>query len=928
MTPETMQRPPIAFGGGETNSVPSATAGRPQELRRARLRGRALRAVAVFVLVWLGLTGGAGAVAPSAAEKRAFEDAVRPFQDKFWEKAERQFDTFTKTYPESEYFAEALLLQAQSRYWLKRYEDALSLLAANRARAGNQAGEYQYWIGEIHFKREDFKAAAETFAQFIKEFPKSTHLFEAGYNEAFARFKLGEPERTIQLLREPAGVFAEAAQGHPDDPWVIRGYLLLAEALLQQKEHKSAEDVLNRMADGKLSPEQKWQRHYLLERGHLADQRAGEALQNVTNLFALIAGANPELLRARTVALHGAIWQQLNGIPEAIQVYTNNLSAAAPPEYRREALLKIVEMNLAQNQFQPATERLETFIAGQPKDPILDLVRLTLGELRLKEYYNAVEKRTATNAPDASLTATNLLQQARMQFERLTNDFPLSPLLGKAQLNRGWCLWEEGKTAESAASFQAAAEKLPRSEEQAVARFKLADAQFQQTNFAAAVQNYQLVLDHFGDLPEIKSKLFELALYQITDASVRVGDQDRARRAMEQILKEYPNSILGGQTALLLGHAIKRQGNPGAAREHFERFAQWYPDSPLLPEVELAVARLYVQETNWLAAMARYNQWVPRFTNHPALPQAEFDRAWVYDQAGDETNSFRLLTNFVVRFPKDPLASQAKYLIADSFMNAGDFKSAEEHFQQLYQSWPEAELAHQARLMAGRAAVARQGYGEARRDYFVWLINNAPPVRPSLAAQAYFAVGDTYIAEPATDQTNLLAKYALAINAFEGLIKTYTNSPLVPLAKGKIASCYLAVQDTARYEDAAVLYREIMVATNVELQARSEAEVGLGLVLEKQAEKKSGAERKALLDDALQHCLNVFYGLNRRGNEPPDNFWVSKAGLEAARLAESDALQMWSQAAKLYARLIDTFPPLRGLLEKRLENATRKIRSE
>jgi hypothetical protein len=98
---------------------------------------------------------------------------------------------------------------------------------------------------------------------------------------------------------------------------------------------------------------------------------------------------------------------------------------------------------------------------------------------------------------------------------------------------------------------------------------------------------------------------------------------------------------------------------------------------------------------------------------------------------------------------------------------------------------------------------------------------------------------------------------------------------------------------------------------------RSQAEVGLALVLEKQAESASRTERQALLDQALNLYMNVVEGGNLRDQEVADPFWVKKSAVEAARLAKD--LQQWNVARNLYARLISLVPAMRPTWEARIE---------
>ena len=223
--------------------------------------------------------------------------------------------------------------------------------------------------------------------------------------------------------------------------------------------------------------------------------------------------------------------------------------------------------------------------------------------------------------------------------------------------------------------------------------------------------------------------------------------------------------------------------------------------------------------------------------------------------------------------------------------------------------------------MAGRAALARQGYADAR-GYFTNLINDVR-CPTNLLPAAYYALGDTYLEQdPEPGATNTLDRFAKAIPVFDAIRKNYPSSSLVPLALGKIANCHLqlGLEDPARYLAAATNYLEVMSLPAADVATRSQAEIGLAIVREKQGEQlKTAAEKSVLLKEALEHCLTVFYQRNLRPGEEADSFWRSQSGLEAARLAES--FQLWSQAANLYQSLMDSYPPLQTTLTNKLARA-------
>jgi tetratricopeptide (TPR) repeat protein len=340
----------------------------------------------------------------------------------------------------------------------------------------------------------------------------------------------------------------------------------------------------------------------------------------------------------------------------------------------------------------------------------------------------------------------------------------------------------------------------------------------------------------------------------------------------------------------------------------------------------MMIARAYVQEGDWPTALQQYERWLAAYTNHPARPQVEFDRALTYYQSGQETNALSRFTNIVSQFPASDLAPWAQYWIADYYFRQGDYQPAEINYQlaaKLVQnqllsqpmSLVGAELGFRARLKAGQCALLRDKPSDAPA-YLTNLIND-PNCPPDIRAEAYFILGDVALKEaPPPGATN---SFEGAIKYFNRILVNFPTNRLEPLARGKIADCYLqwAAQDTNKFLAAANEYRLILASPLAEVPARSQAEVGLAIILEKQARQRPLPEQRRLLDQALQHCLNVFHGKHVRKNERPDQFWFKEAGLMAGRLAEQ--LQQVPQAISTYERLVRELPALRANLEKKLE---------
>jgi tetratricopeptide (TPR) repeat protein len=462
--------------------------------------------------------------------------------------------------------------------------------------------------------------------------------------------------------------------------------------------------------------------------------------------------------------------------------------------------------------------------------------------------------------------------------------------------------------------FQEAADRLPPSLDQAVARFKLADAQFSLKDYAGAASNYNLVLTRYDKIPEVTNTFFDLALYQIAEADIHNGDDEGARVAVDKILRWYPGSYFGdrgsllrGENLILMGEDLNRKTNYAKAREVFLGVLARSPHSPLLPEVEYAIARTHDYEGQWSEAIAGYKQWETNHAGDSLLPEVEFHLALAYGQAGLTNNALAGFTNFVVRFPTNNVfAPWALNCAADIYYNQKDYINAEKYYQELFQNYPDAgDLADEAHFWAGKSALMRQGTAEAR-EYFSKLVilPNAPP---PLVARGYFALGDTLYEQFLSGQTN--EDYlGQAISAISKCTNGAPTNATAVEALGRLGEFDRAWADkypsATNYAIARQIYETVanFPEANVSVAARSQAEVGLGLIAETQHQPQQ----------ALDHYLKVLYFNPDRF----DPYWVERAGEFAARVCEDQ--KHWNEAVTVYERVRAAVPALRPVLEKKI----------
>jgi outer membrane protein assembly factor BamD (BamD/ComL family) len=919
-----------------------------------------LRSTIARLLLQLFLLAAAPAcLAATPEEDSAFEALTKQFKDGLSEAVEKEATQFLLQYTNSERLAEIVLFQAQARLQLGRFAEAGALLGEKAGVAGKLADEFAFWLAEAKYRQKDYPAAADAFGVVARQHAGSPRRLQAAYYEAYARLLAGDRARCIALLEPADSPFAQTAQAQPDAEWSLRGRLLLGECLWLEKQHARALAALAPLAGRKPPPDLEWHYHLLLTRLYTVDGKFQEAIAHATNLWTAVTNSvSPDLL-VEAANLNGEAWEKLQQPTAALGAYERNLLTNVAEPARRHALQRVVDITLRQFPPKDAAARLEAIIASHPNDPVLDLARLPLGEMSLRNFYTL--RAQPPPGVEGQAAISNAMAQAKLQFDLLVTNHPASPLAPKASLDRGWCLWEAGtnRWPEAVDAFRMAAGGLTDPMDQAIARFKWADCQFHVRDFAGAASNYWLIATNGALATPAKDALPHRALYQVVRASIAGGDLERANQAMKWLLQTDPGGELADRAELIMGQALTRQGQPQAAREFFLDFTKRFTNSVLLPEVRLAIARTYERELAWAAARTEYGAWAAAYgsaTNvDPNLAsQALFAHARVSYQLNPDTNALELLTGFVNRFPEHTNAPVARYLMAEYAFAHADYERAELLFQDkpLLQNTNAAfaELAYQARLMAGRAAVAGQRYRNAR-DAFDWLITNGPlynaqsPIPVSLVAEAYLFRGDTFILEPA-EGTNRLARFGEAITAFTKVAEHFSTNEFAAAAWGRIGDCHLQLatldpaQGNQRYESAAEAYRRV-VESSAPVSLRSKAEKGLGIVRAKQATLRPSAEQAALLDQALAHFLRVAYAKNLRAGEQADPLALQESTLEAIDLleqlaqaalkagptaqpaaagtAKAEAARRLDEAMGLCRRLQTELPVLKERMDRRLD---------
>ena len=854
-----------------------------------------------------------------ARAKLSFDVAKRYFRDGMFATAVERFDAFSKAHPSSEHLVEALLLEGQARFQLGQYEVVAMDLLAAMSESGKWTDRYLFWIGEAQFALGRFEEAAVFYGELIEKFPSSERALTAALGQAHSLHRLGDLKRCIASLEPADGPFQRAASARPGDPLIVDGRLLLANAYFELGELGAARLLLENLSDTGLTPKRFWRKHYMLASIYLADASLNRALSGATNLVQMANGIVDPVYAARSVDFHGDVLRSMSKPDEAVGLYEQNMAAKVPLEWRRTALLKIVDLYIEGNRLSNAVQRLQRLFIRHPGDPATGLAHLTLGELRLRQFYKT---------PDVNrLQFTNLLSEALGHFDVILKGDDQTDLMGKSWLGRGWALWEWGNLSGrkfqfglAQQAYSNAVNDLVLSREQAIAQFKVADCLFRQADYGVASSNYWASISIATNSIGFNNELVNQALYQIVRSGVEQLDLPGANRAVRHLIDWFPDSFYSDRAMLIYGQALNRQQKPSESRAVLASFAKVFPDSALVPEAQLAVARTHVMDGSWVSSILEYNRWVTNNPGHPALPQAEFDLAWLNHQAGNQARAFQLFTNYVMRFPDNSLAPVAQKLVADYLFQSGKFIEAEQGYRRLFEDTNLIANARgiewEARLSAGRSAFFRQEYKTAELLLASVVNNTNAPIADQ--ARAEFYLGDVAADQTMRAPTNLLD----ALPHYQRVANEFTLSRLHSMAWGRVGDCQLQLTNFVKAGEA---YRTVLLQSKTDVATRSQAGLGLARVMEEQADVAGDtAVREVLLNQSLVQCMDIIFGDNLHSiAEKADPFWVKEAGLMAGRLIKR--LGLAEQEKRLYSRLAKELPNM-PLWQNKLDALQAKLR--
>lgn len=524
--------------------------------------------------------------------------------------------------------------------------------------------------------------------------------------------------------------------------------------------------------------------------------------------------------------------------------------------------------NILREKLGAAAGLLDGFIAGNPKAPETPDALLKLGYCH---------KRLGAGLPPGN-DRNDALNKARAAYERVAKEFPQSPEVGHAALERAKVMALQGdKNGATQALTAFRQDPLGKSPVAPLAYVTLATLLREQNKPGDAVtvlaegrQRYEGQLA--GD--PARAEWVAIMRYHHGVALFEAGKHGEARGAFDQAVQVAANKPIGAEAALrgCQCHAEEIKAKIAAlekskANMKPEQVAKIDGDIKAMKATELVgVGKLFEQ---------RAEQFKPALPQHEARARMLYDAAWVYRAA--EHDPIPAYTKLIAEFPDLSLAVEARLELAEllavkkpddavkllrdaidkeptdkptppetlerirlrlgsALFDKKDFAAAQGQFDAVAAN-DKSPHRGQALYRSGECLMAQKKFEDAKNKLAIFRDNGAFHNVPGVSDRAVLRLGHCLLE---------LKQWDAARQAFEAVIGRYGNNN--PWAADARYGIGFALQNQGRYDEAVGAYAQLTQQVTDDRAGRAQLQIGLCRAAQKR------------YDEAGKAFAAVYYG--------------------------------------------------------------------
>ena len=793
----------------------------------------------------------------TAKETEILFMAKKAYEDGFYEVSLGMLERFQKEFPGSTKAMEARLLTGECYFYQGRYLEALNIIEGLLNEPGSKdfRDAVYFWIGEVHFKGNNYEKAAAFYESVIKDFPQSFYTPAAYYSLGWSFSLLGKYSQALQAFELLRGKF-------PKEPQSKDAAFKIIECLYNLKEYS---DLRNRIkpyfklyADDALRLSYLY--FYLAESDYYLnnlEEAAGSYLKS-----SQVTGDD----KVRGLVHLGLAWSylKLKRYKEAEEVFAD-IKQSGLDKKSMDILLLGQAVLMFQTNRVYESKKIYDQIISVSSDPLI-LVQAYLG--KADTLYNLAEYSGAAKVYKEGLDKTDKDSgKAGVPAE----------LINKLRHNLILAYIKQGQLQPAIEELKNFAGKSPDQEARVGAFSQIGDAYQDSGEFAKAEETYANILKDYPN-----SSYGDYVQYQLGVAQLKKADLMAAIASFKLMIKNYAQSRLLDDAVYSLGLAYFQKGDYIAACDIFTKFQSEFKDSPLAAKAlyMLGVCFLNLGKPNEaLFVFKDISRQNPQDTE--LLQKAEYEIADCYYKLGQEKEAVKRFELLRARYPDSKITPEVMWWLGQYYYRHDDLNLAGRYFSSLARDFPGSNLAGDAFYALGLTFNEEGKLAQAADNFKMAVkLGNA-----GIRGQAAIALGDLYCRE---------GKFEEALAKYKEIIRD--NPDIGKLLFPRIAQAYYKVGD---YDGAKLFYSKSLAAADVK-EAHG---IRFGLA--------EALEAKSDFDAAIQQYLLAASLYTEQGE------LFSRALLRAAKLYEDK--ENFKEALKIYRRIIQKGAPEAEFAQERID---------
>jgi TolA-binding protein len=527
--------------------------------------------------------------------------------------------------------------------------------------------------------------------------------------------------------------------------------------------------------------------------------------------------------------------------PTALKYYSLAYENFPKNRLRDFALYSIAWTHQKRAEYAKAADQYRKLMIEFPQSSLLAGAHVRIGECYYyaKEYRQAIDaltkSRSEVHEEDELANADYLLAEAfyklgdfaeaQKRYEKFLLAYPHHSFTAEVTYNLAWSFFNQKNYSKAIAVFDTL---TTRSDELGhAALYRRGTVEHLAGQQAKAIKTFDEVLKREPHGEWSDNALFDAGMIFFDEANA-----SGAKTYFRRLTTEFPSSDVFSGACKMLGECFMAEGNFKDAQGWFQK-ALAVPAAPFDVQVEAGYQSAFCayKMNDFKSASEKFAEFISRYPKHPQTDDAKFYQAESEYRLGNYSQSTRLYQESL-QSPVSAKKEEALYGIAWAFYKQEKFSLAIESFEKLLVEYPRGKVAFDARLRLGDAQFFQKDYKKAAGLYRT--VIRMYPDSASLD-YAYYQMGQSYLkdgdnaeafkafeglikalphssladdAQFALGWVNFQRKeYSEAIKEFNKLIKAFPTSELVPRAYYSLGDSYYNIQ---QYVAAEKSYREVL----------------------------------------------------------------------------------------------------------------------